>query len=288
MESRITRKASRTAQIMCFLRASSFYESESCLKTDDYIAPQLLPKWIVPVAKIKALRAAFMQHSPPGAYEYVIARTRFIDSMVESALASGISQVVLLGAGYDSRSIRFHRPGTQNRFFELDAAKTQATKVAQLKKRKLSLSGNTVYIPIDFNKEDLAEKLTANGFRTDHKSLFILEGIVMYLEETAVRETFKTMKALCCPHSLIVADFIHASVLRRENALYGEQAIYERINKYNEAWRFGLAYDQVETFMTGLGLKLMQCRAAEDLETEFHFDSHRINGTHFITVAETI
>jgi methyltransferase (TIGR00027 family) len=272
---------------MCFMRACSFYENESCLKTNDYIAPKLLPKKILPLARIKMLRVAFMRFSPPGAYEYVIARTKFIDSIVENSLNSDVIQIVLLGAGYDSRSIRFGRSGSHIMFFELDAAITQASKIAGLGNRKISLYDNTVYIPIDFNKDDLAEKLKKNGFQTNKKSLFILEGITMYLEEAAVRGTFKTMKGLCGPHSLIVSDFIYKSVLRKENTLYGEQAIYERINKYNEAWRFGIEKGHIDTFMEELGLKLLKSSSAKELEDEYHFGPHRINGTHFITVAET-
>jgi methyltransferase (TIGR00027 family) len=287
MENRIEKKSSRTAQIMCFIRAASFYEEEPCLKTNDYIAPQLLPKKIRPIAKIRMLRKAFMRFTPPGAYEYVIARTRFIDRVVEDSVKSDITQIVLLGAGFDSRSIRFHRPGSGIRFFELDAPITQASKVTGLQKRGIGVLRNTVYIPINFNKEDFSEKLKERGFRADKRSLFILEGITMYLEEEAIRSTLETIKSISGPRSRIVADFIYQSVLRKENTLYGEQAIYQRINKYNEAWRFGIEKGEIGPFMEGLGLKLLKIRSPGDLEEAYHFGSHRINGTHFIAIAES-
>jgi methyltransferase (TIGR00027 family) len=288
MRKRIEHKTSMTAQIMCLLRASSFYENDPCLKTNDYIAPRLLPKGILPFARIKMLRTAFIKYfTPPGAYEYVIVRTKFIDSIVEDALEADFAQIVLLGAGFDSRAIRFYQTDSKAVFFELDAAITQARKVAQLKNRKIAPHENTVYIPIDFNKEDLTEKLKKHGFETNKKSLFILEGITMYLEEAAVRRMFAALRSLSAQHSLIVSDFIYKSVLRKENTLFGEQAIYKRINKYNEAWRFGIEEGYIDTFMKELGLRLQKSSSAKDLEEEYHFGNRRINGTHFIAVAET-
>lgn len=61
----------------------------------------------------------------------------------------------------------------------------------------------------------------------------------------------------------------------------------KRINKYNEAWRFGIEKGHIDTFMEELGLKLLKSSSAKDLEDEYHFGPHRINGTHFMTVAET-
>jgi methyltransferase (TIGR00027 family) len=287
MRNRIEHKISRTAEMNCAIRASSFFEDEPCLKTDDYIAPQLLPKVILLFAKSKVLRAVFTRYfAPAGVYEYVIARTRYIDAVVHDSLKANYNQIVILGAGFDSRAIRFYRPGSDTVFFELDAQITQTAKKEQLQKRKIAIPDEVVFIPIDFSRQSLATRLKEHRFKTTEKTLFILEGITMYLEEEAVHNTFTTIKSISASSSLIVFDFIYKSVLRKEYTLYGEQSLYERVNKYNEAWRFGIEEGRIKEFVEELGLKLRRSSSAEDLEREYHFGPKRINGTHCIVVAE--
>ena len=117
----------------------------------------------------------------------------------------------------------------------------------------------------------------------------------MYLEEEAIHHTFNTLREISATHSLIVFDFIYKSILRREYTFYGEKAIherygeksiYERVNKYNEAWRFGIEEGELNTFIEESGLKLLKTSTAKNLEQEYGFGTHRINGTHFIAVAE--
>jgi methyltransferase (TIGR00027 family) len=287
MGSRVERESSKTAAMMCFIRAGSFYENEPCLKTNDHIAPRLLPKVMLPFARIKPLRRfLWKQFNISGAIEYVIARTIFIDSVVADALKAGFGQVVVLGAGFDSRALRFQRPDSNAVFFELDAPTTQSEKVRRLRRRGISVPENTVYAPIDFNKEDFATVLQKHGYDTSKKTLFILEGITMYLEEDSVRSTLKTLGSLSAPHGLVVSDFIHKSVLRGDNTLREEQLLRERVANLGEPWRFGIEQHQVGAFLDGLGLRLLKSCTARDLERELDFGSHRINGAHLIVLAE--
>ncbi len=131
----------------------------------------------------------------------------------------------------------------------------------------------------------MAEKLKAHGFRVGDKTLFILEGLTMYLEAEAMKDTFAAMRALSAPNGLAVFGFIYASVLRRENSLYGERALYGRVNRFNEAWRFGIERDAVNDFVQGMGLRLTELKTAEDLERDYRSGAHRINGTHGIALA---
>lgn len=288
MKNRIEHEISQTAKIMCMLRAMSFNENESCLKTNDYIAPQRMPGFIKLLIKFKTLRNAFKKMSPPGAYEYVIARTKYIDSLVEESLVKGFNQIVIFGAGFDSRSIRFYKMNPEATFFELDAPITQRAKISGQQRLKIEVPENVVYIPIDFNQENFVDKLTQYQFKKNKKTLFILEGITMYLDEDAAIKTLTALKSISPSESLILFDFIYKSVLRRENIFYGEKAIYENVNKCNEAWRFGIEAKGINSFIKKLGLKTVKISSAEDLEQMYNFGNHKINGTHCIALVSVL
>lgn len=146
---RIESKSSRTAAFICMYRAASYLEKNEFYHSDDYIAPKLLPglmKFLLS-KRLVNFRWSFF---PRGIYEYVIARTKFIDNIFKEAIKQGIEQILLFGAGFDTRAVRFADINTHTKIFELDTIYTQTAKIEQFKKRNISLPKNTIFIPINF------------------------------------------------------------------------------------------------------------------------------------------
>ncbi|MBN2352430.1 MAG: SAM-dependent methyltransferase [Spirochaetales bacterium] len=289
MENRINEATSMTAAMTCSIRAASFYEKDSCLKSDDFVAPLLLPRIMQPMVRSGLIRRTFMRFlAPKGIYEYVIARTKYIDGALQASLNDGVRQVVFFGAGYDTRAIRFHESGRGTIFYELDSPLTQEAKIGQFRKRGIVAPPTCRFIPIDFNRESPQEKLRAAGFHPEEKSLFILEGVLMYLGVEAVEETLRIMRELMSPGSRAVCDFIYRSVLRRENLYYGEEGIYKRVNKYGEAWKFGIEKCDMTSFFPARGFRVVEIADAALLEDRFLKGEkrHRMNGTHCIAMLE--
>ncbi len=273
---------------MC--RAFSFHEKNHYLKSDDYIAPLLLPRILQFLLKFRLINIRWPIF-PKGIYEYVIARTKYIDDKVISAMEEGIEQIVLPGAGYDTRAIRFSDSNPRVKFFELEVETTLTAKINQYNKRGIPRPGNSIFIPIDFMIETMDEKLLEYGFNPCKKSLFLLEGLIMYLDQAAVEDLLSRINQLTLPGSPIIFDYILASVLRNENALYGEKSIHRQVISANEAWQFGLEIGQAEAFLGKFGLKLIDLLDAEKLERLFFLNEQgsiiaRINGTHGIIYAE--
>jgi methyltransferase (TIGR00027 family) len=134
-------------------------------------------------------------------------RVAYLDQLVGLAVDRlSIRQVVILGAGYDTRAARLPRAGVT--FFEVDHPATQAAKRDQLAK----LAGYPVdaarYVTCNFEREDPIERLVANGFDTREPALVIWEGVVMYLTEVAVRATASRLAAGLDPRSLVAFDFV--------------------------------------------------------------------------------
>ncbi|HXL91875.1 MAG TPA: SAM-dependent methyltransferase [Streptosporangiaceae bacterium] len=122
--------------------------------------------------------AAGVDVSQGGMHRYLGARTTFFDSIVVGALDRGIRQIVTGGAGYDGRALRYATPGV--RWFEVDHPATQRDKVSRL--RRLGIATDPVsFVAADFNSDDVPGPLRAAGLDPAAATLFLLEGVAVYL-----------------------------------------------------------------------------------------------------------
>jgi len=290
-EKRIETKTSRTAEMTCISRAASSLETDSHYHSDDHLAMRLLPGFFKALFHVPLFRKFFLRVlAPEGIYEYVIARTKYIDAAFKRALNEGFDQILLFGAGFDTRALRFQAEAQRTRIFELDVPPTQQAKIQQYQKRGLVIPANLIFVAIDFDKESLPEKLDLAGFHKEQKSLFILEGVLMYLEPESVRETFQTIWEYAGVGSRIVFDYVRASVLRGENTLFGEAGAAQTVSQAGEGWQFGFEPDEVATFVTAYDFNVSDHKCTQELETTYFHDSSgqpvgHINGTHCIVTA---
>ena len=116
------------------------------------------------------------------------ARTRFFDEATINALQDGIGQVVILGAGYDGRALRYGTPHVQ--FFEVDHPATQADKRRRLREIQASVD-DIVFIPADFTEPGLGDRLELGGHDSGRPTLFVCEGVLRYLPEHWYRELLR-------------------------------------------------------------------------------------------------
>jgi methyltransferase (TIGR00027 family) len=288
---RIEITTSRTAEWTCLCRAISSLEKSRFYKSDDRLAISLLPYLMMLLIRIPFAGRLFLRiFAAKGIYEYVISRTKYIDAVFRQALSDQFAQILIFGAGFDTRALRFREKARQTRIFELDAPSTQEAKIGQYQKRRLSIPSNLVFIAIDFDKELLPDKLEMAGFHKDRKSLFILEGLLIYLEPESVHTTFQTIREYAGTGSLVVFDYIQASVLRHENTLYGESGITQSVLKAGEQWRFGIEPVEIGQFVTAYGFEVSDHKCAQELEATYFQDAYgrlvgRVNGTHCIVTA---
>lgn len=291
MPKRVEIKTSRTAEMTCVTRAASFFENNACYKSDDYIAPKLLPGFMVPLIKTSVIRKLYRNFfSPKGIYEYVIARTKYIDSIFVEILKNGFQQIVIFGAGFDSRGLRFVPEYPNTSIFELDVPTTQNAKISQLQKRGVSISENINFISIDFNKESVIDKLKQSGFNRNKKTFFLLEGLLMYLDSDSVKATFRIITDNTIKGSEIIFDFVYASVLKKEHRYYGEKDIEKFVRKAGEEWTFGIHEGRLESFLEDYSLKVKDKKDSIALENLFFKNNDgelqgKINGTHCIVRA---
>jgi methyltransferase (TIGR00027 family) len=249
-EGRIETTTSRTAEMTCLCRAASSLETNSLYKCDDWVAQLLLPKKIQLIFKLTATRKALIRAlAPEGVYEWVIARTKYIDALFLKASMEGFSQLVLFGAGFDTRGIRFQSELKGMKVFELDAPATQSAKIEQYRKRGIFIPTNLLFVPINFDNESVEDKLHQAGFCKGTKTLVVAEGVTQYLKPEAVFATLQTIRNEVSEGSWLVFDYAHASVLKGNSGTYGGKRMMKGVNRLGESWQFGLEDADVEPLL---------------------------------------
>jgi methyltransferase (TIGR00027 family) len=286
--SRVETRTSRTAEFTCMSRAASYKETRECYKGTDNIAYALVPGFIKLLLRFQSLCHVYNKYlAPKGIYEYVIARTKYIDTLFMDALEQRFDQIVIFGAGFDSRAQRFSTINKKTKIFELDAPITQRNKLKAFKEKKIMIPKNLIYVPINFITERLAEKLTETGFEKNRRTLFLLEGVAMYLSDDAINRTFTFIRDVAGKGSWVVFDYIYAGVLRQENKYYGEKDIFKTVAKAGEAWSFALEEGEIENFLQKYKFRLENHSNAQALEEQYFKNQEgyivgKINGTHSI------
>jgi methyltransferase (TIGR00027 family) len=147
---------------------------------------------------------AEMRFSPPEWMRpSIAARTRFIDEHVARAIAAGLRQVVICGAGYDDRALRFRTTGV--RFFELDHSSTQDDKARLLGRLAAGEPGLTL-APADFRTDDAGTVLEQVGHRASEPSLFVCEGLLVYLDHPTCERLLAVLAGRAAPGSVLAAS----------------------------------------------------------------------------------
>jgi methyltransferase (TIGR00027 family) len=143
----------------------------------------------------RAVEALYDRVAGPGPRASAVARTRLIDDLVTDALSSrSIGQLVILGAGFDSRAWRLPGLGAVT-VFEVDHPATQQAKQQVL--GSMSPSASRVrFVPVNFEQDDLGQALRAAGYRHGTPSLFVWEGVTNYLTPAAVDQTLGAVRGL--------------------------------------------------------------------------------------------
>jgi methyltransferase (TIGR00027 family) len=201
---------------------------------DPYAARMLTP----PLATIVALvnRLPYGVRARSVTLAGLAARVSWFDSQVEKALAAGVEQIVVIGAGYDSRAWRFRRDGVQ--FFELDHASTQQDKM-----RRATGLGPT-YVQADLCAQSAADALSAGGLDKSRATHFVVEGVTMYLDEDVVRYQLGELLRSAAVGSRLTVDFYpgpNAGTSRNRRQLR-----LQRLARVGSGEGFRLTVDRVE------------------------------------------
>src|SRR5262249_16574010 len=157
------------------------------------------------------------RQAEPYNYAGVLVRQRYAEDELATAVERGVGQYVILGAGLDSFAYRRPHPATLLRVFEVDPPATQQWKRARLRELDVHLPSNLTFIPLDFERQTLAEGLHAGGHRPELPTFFSWLGVTHYLTEEAVFTTLRSVASLAPGGGMVVQDVLPAPLCDHPN-----------------------------------------------------------------------
>jgi methyltransferase (TIGR00027 family) len=260
-------RASRTAEFNASLRAFESTRKPSTRLIDDPFAIYLLPKGLAALVRIAAVPVVgkavvnFVDRRWPGMRSSVVARTFLIDEWLSEATGEGIDQMVLLGAGFDTRAWRLPFLA-RTRVFEVDYPATSATKQNRLRRLHSDLQ-HVRFVPVDFNLGTAAGPLLKAGFDPSRPALVLWDGVTNYLQPDAVDATMRWVGGLARGGQLVFT-YIDAGVLDGTIHFDGAAAVMRTVNHSGEPWIFGLEPRLVPAYLRERGLRMMNDLGAND------------------------
>jgi len=182
-------------------------------------------------------------------HEYIRGRTAFFDRVLVTSLDRGITQVVIGGAGYDGRALRYAKPGV--RWFEVDHPATQQDKRERIARLGLA-TPQLSFIPADFTADPVAEPLLAAGLDPARPALFLFEGVAVYLERPVIERVLAEFRAVT-PVGSPLAISVSTGATSQTRARFAD-----RVAALGEPARTVLTFEDASALLAAAGWKLRQ------------------------------
>jgi methyltransferase (TIGR00027 family) len=199
-----------------------------------------------------------------GAMTFALAREQFVhDAMVREATA-GLDQVVILGAGFDTRAYRITQMGAIP-VFEVDHPVTQAAKRKAIRGVVEPIPSNVTFVPVDFDVDDLGDRLAAAGYDPAGRTLFVWQGVTMYLTAEGVDRTLAFIAQHSAPGSVAIFDYFSRSGLA-DNSTLGIRFVTRAMG---EATVFGIDQADIVSFLGTRGFCDVRNVGAAELKARY-------------------
>jgi methyltransferase (TIGR00027 family) len=220
----------------------------------------------------RAVRAAIDRHWP-GVRTSVVARTRLIDDTLSRFSSEQLDQLVILGAGFDSRPYRLPCVQTTS-IFEVDHPDTQEAKRRALCRALPTLPRNVTFIPSDFNLGELGPVMEASGYRSGVPTVFLWEGVTNYLSAGAVDATLR-WTARAASGSALLFTYIHSDALTHPERFVGANRLHATLRKVGEQLTFGMDPAQMGDYLAERGLDRQWDLGAAEYRQRYFGDKAR-------------
>lgn len=273
---------------MALFRAlESSRPAESRLFSDPYAALFLngWRKWVYQSARFDAGRRMIerlLDRNSPGARAAGVARTQWIDAEVARALED-CRQLVLLGAGFDTRAYRL-AAAQRVKTFELDRSETSLAKRSILRRNMGSLPEQLEFVAIDFNNQSVSDALGSAGFDLTRPACFVWEGVSNYLSAEAVDEVLRQISKAAAG-SVLLFTYIDHKVLEQPDQFPGAPKLLSRLRSYGEPWTFGLHPEEISQYLSARNLRLLEDVGVADIWQRAARPAQEVRGYEFYRIA---
>ncbi len=249
----------KTAFLVATVRLHEQYQPQELRLFTDPVITIFFSRLTLFLMKFKLFRdmeSMLFQLMTKGVVGSLLCRTRYIDDSCTTAIDDGIDQIVILGAGLDTRPYRIAGINKVT-VLEVDLPPIQKIKQAKIKQAWGTLPANISYIPIDFNNQTLDEVITAAELDFTKRIFFIWEGVTPYITAEAVKGTLSFI-AKAAPGSIVVFSYILQSVIDKTSAIPGADNLMQYFEEKDQAWIFGLNPAGLFDFLQQFKLTLVE------------------------------
>ncbi len=284
-------RPSSTAEVTAFMRASDQRRAPARRIVDDPLARLFLGPMLRGALASLTSTGRIGERGErlfPNLTTYVLARHRFIDDALRAVLARGrVEQLVLLGAGYDTRAYRFASELGGRTTFEVDHPATGDRKARLVRRHRVHFpAANVKRVVIDFQRQRLEERLLDEGFRRGAPTFWVWEGVAPYLTRAAVQATLATIRELSASGSDLVMDFWF--LLDAPDALATAVRMSSQLlSLLGEPVTFALDPDDAPDFLRRSGFATVELALPSDLEARYVQDGRRIYPADYLAHART-
>ncbi len=264
---------SRTAQYMALFRAVETTGAEATRLFTDKLAFHFLDTGLQAAVKFASLPFVgglipwYINQKGIGAISSGIARTKYIDDLLVAAVNAGTKQVIVLGAGFDTRAIRLNL-SARVAFIEIDHPDTSKYKQRVLKTQLGKLPDNIAFEQADFNRQSIEEIAEQAKINFSAPTTVIWEGVTNYLTPAAIESTFAFTRKFSKPFSIIFT-YIDKAVLENPASFEGTECIFANLQKNEEKWTFGFNPDEIAAFLYKYGLTLKEDLNAAEYRSRY-------------------
>lgn len=193
----------------------------------------------------------------PGHRNSILTRVRYFDDFIRGKIVDGVSQFVIIGAGYDSRPYRLEGM-EETQVFEIDLEETQTTKKRIIQTIFGKLPSHVSYLPLDITAGDMFSSLIESGFDGSKPALFIMEGLLCYLPPEIVVQLLRNIGQNAAPGSGILFDTIPQSMIDGTNPSVVAGRLRQHVTDMGEPFLFGIQDGEEERFLTDLGFSAVK------------------------------
>jgi methyltransferase (TIGR00027 family) len=256
---------------LAFLRALESYRSKKNRLFEDQFARGFLKfSWrallaLMRLPGVESLFIALGERQAPGVWGGLLCRIRYMDDTLRDALKEGLDQVVILGAGSDTRAIRI--PGIDTvHVFEVDHPAPQAWKKKCLTKMLGVLPSHISFVPMDFDQQSLEDEMAAAGFKTGARTFVISEGVTQYITEKANDAIFQYVSKTA-PGSRIVFSYVHGGII--DGSFKEAEKWKSFIQSEGLSWVFGIDPGELEQYLSKRGFSLLDHVGGSDYQERY-------------------
>jgi len=197
---------------------------------------------------------------------FMAARSRYAEDELARAVAHGVSQYVVLGAGLDTFAYRNPHPGLC--VFEVDHPDTQAWKRAQLGAADIPIPSSLTFVPIDFEQQTLAVALLHSAFNSTAAAFFSWLGVTPYLTSEACLTTFRLIASMPAG-SGVVFDFALDPALLNAGQRQALAALSKRVARYGEPFQLFFDPGKLQVELRAMGFHRTEFLQAKDLNARY-------------------